>query len=63
VRIKDGESFRAHQLYIYNNPVKAGLAKVPEEYQHSSLYLRKLKAQGLKPGIESATDGTTEVVP
>jgi putative transposase len=63
VRIKDKESFRVHQLYIYNNPVKAGLASVPEEYQHGSLYLRRLKAQGLKPAIEAANVGTTKVVP
>ena len=63
VRIKDEESFRAHQLYIYNNPVKAGLASVPEEYPHGSLYLRRLKAQGLKPVVEAANGGTTKVVP
>jgi len=63
VRIKDEESFRAHQLYIYNNPVKAGLASVPEEYAHGSLYMRRLKAQGLKPAIETAHGGTTKVVP
>ena len=44
VRIKDEDSFHSHQLYIYNNPVKAGLASVPEEYAHGSLYLRRLKA-------------------
>ena len=63
VRIKDEESLRAHQLYIYNNPVKAGLASVPEEYPHGSLYLRRLKAQGLKPLVETANGGTTKVVP
>jgi putative transposase len=49
VRVRDEESFRTHQLYIYNNPVKAGMARVPEEYPHGSLYLRARKAQGLKP--------------
>jgi putative transposase len=63
VRIKDEESFCAHQLYIYNNPVKAGLASVPEEFAHGSLYLRKTKAQGLKPMIQTASIGTTKVVP
>jgi putative transposase len=53
VRIKDEESFRTHQLYIYNNPVKAGLASVPEEYSQGSLYLRSLKAQGLKPATQN----------
>jgi len=63
VRVRDEESFRAHQLYIYDNPVKAGLARAPEEYQHGSLYLRRRKAQGLKPAIGKMRDGTTEVVP
>jgi putative transposase len=63
VQVRDEVSFRTHQLYIYNNPVKAGLARAPEEYEHGSLYLRRRKAQGLKPAIGSAGDGTTEVVP
>ncbi len=49
VRIRDEESFRRHQLYIYNNPVRAGMARVPEDYPHSSLYLRNQKAKGLQP--------------
>ena len=52
VRVRDEAGFRAHQLYIYNNPVKAGLARAAEEYPHGSLYLRTIKAQGLKPGSE-----------
>jgi putative transposase len=63
VQIKDEESFAVHRLYIYNNPVKAGLVNAAEEYPHSSLYLRRLKAQGLKPGAQTARIGTTEVVP
>ena len=63
VQIKNDESLRAHQLYIYNNPVKAGLADTPDEYPHGSLYLRKLKARGLKPDRETAPIGTTKVVP
>lgn len=49
VRVKDEESFRAHQKYIYDNPVKAGMSRSPEEFPHCSLYLRRVKAQGLKP--------------
>ena len=49
VRVKDGESFFAHRSYIYDNPVKAGLVSCALDYPHGSLYLRKLKAQGLKP--------------
>jgi len=63
VQIRDEESFRKHQQYIYNNPVKSGMAKVPEEYPHCSLFLRRLKAQGLKPSSERANIGTTEVMP
>src|SRR5271166_6894529 len=39
------------------------LARLPEEYAHGSLYLRRSKAQGLKPAIETADGGTTKVVP
>ena len=63
VRVRHEESFRNHQLYIYNNPVKAAVARAPEEYTHCSLYLRKLKAQGLKPVSNGGLVGTTEVVP
>ncbi len=49
VQIRDDAAFRAHQTYIYNNPVKAGMARRAEEYPHGSLYLRKVKEQGLKP--------------
>lgn len=55
VQIKNEESFAEHRSYIYNNPVKAGLVNAAEEYTHSSLYLRRLKAQGLKPGLQTAT--------
>ena len=46
VRIADETSFAAHQQYIYNNPVRAGLASTPEEYRHSSAYFKKLKRTG-----------------
>ncbi len=52
-----------HRLYIHNNPVKAGSVNAAEEYTHSSLYLRRLEAQGLKPGTQTARIGATEVVP
>jgi putative transposase len=63
VRVRDEESFRKHQEYIYNNPVKAGMARTPDEYPHCSLYLRQLKAQGLKPDSIDLGTGTTKVVP
>jgi len=43
VRITSEASFLAHQEYIYNNPVKAGLAKSAEEYPYCSAYFKKLK--------------------
>jgi putative transposase len=52
VRVRDEESFAAHRLYIHNNPVKAGLVGVAEEYAHGSLFLRRLKAQGLTPEVK-----------
>ena len=64
VQVRDDAAFRTHQLYIYNNPVKAGMARTPEEYAHCSLFLRRLKQQGLKPSQFKATmNGPTEVVP
>jgi len=48
-QVRNQESFRSYQLYIYNNPMKAGMARTAEEFPHSSLYLRRRKAQGLKP--------------
>jgi len=43
VRILDRKSFLAHKKYIDENPVKAGLAKSPEEYPYCSAYFRKKK--------------------
>jgi putative transposase len=62
VRVKDEESYMAHRSYIYDNPVKAGMASSPDEYPYGSLYLRRLKAQGLKPALYPAI-GTTKVAP
>jgi len=63
VRVRDEESFRKHQQYIYNNPVNAGMARVAEEFPHCSLYLRMQKLQGLKPSSKEELVGTTLVVP
>src|SRR6476660_6627845 len=43
VRVRDRKSFLAHKKYIDENPVKAGLAKSPEEYPYCSAYFRKKK--------------------
>jgi putative transposase len=43
VRVTDKKSFAAHKEYIAENPVKAGLAVVAEDYPYSSAYLRKKK--------------------
>lgn len=43
VRITSRASFVKHREYIDQNPVKAGLAKTPEEYPYGSAYLKKQK--------------------
>ena len=63
VRIKDEESYESHRRYIYDNPVKARMVDAAEDYPYGSLYLRRLKTQGLKPSVKVRTSGTTEVVP
>jgi putative transposase len=63
VRITDEDNFRAHQEYIWKNPVKAGLARSAEEYPFSSAYFKKKKASGAKAQAIRALNGTTEVVP
>jgi putative transposase len=50
VRITDRESFLAYKRYIQENPVKAGLAKSPEEYPYCSLYLRRQKIKKVGRG-------------
>ena len=35
-RIRDGEDYRIHRLYIFNNPVKKGYCSKPEDYQWCS---------------------------
>ena len=64
VQVRDDAAFRGYELYIHNNPVKAGMARTAEEYPHCSLYLRRQKAQGLKHSpMEEVADGPTKVVP
>ena len=63
VRITDEASFAAHQEYIYNNPVRAGLANTPEEYPYGSAYLKTLKRSGAKAQITGASAGTSKLVP
>jgi putative transposase len=48
VRITDENSFAQHRQYIYDNPVKAGMASSPEEYPYSSAYFKELKRAGAK---------------
>jgi REP-associated tyrosine transposase len=44
VRILDRRNFLSHRSYIESNPVKAGLADLPEQYLYGSAFLRKQKA-------------------
>jgi putative transposase len=46
VRVLDQQSFRIHQEYIDNNPVKAGIASLPEEYPYGSACLKLRKRAG-----------------
>ena len=50
VRVTDEESFREHQAYIDNNPVKAGLVGSPLEYHGGSAYLKDLKRSASNRG-------------
>ena len=63
VRIADEQSFKQHQDYIDNNPVKAGLANLPEEYLAGSAHLKKRKRAGAEAQSSMLHGGTTEVVP
>ena len=48
-RVYEQESYAEFRSYINNNPVKAGLAKVAEEYPFARLICASKKPQGLKP--------------
>jgi putative transposase len=45
VRIVDEQSFRKHQDYTNNNPVRAGLANSPDEFAYGSTFLKKTEAR------------------
>jgi putative transposase len=54
VRITDETSFIRHRAYIKQNPIRAGLARVADEYPFGSAYLRKQKRTGAEaPRYES----------
>jgi hypothetical protein len=60
----DGEiSLARFRGYIAQNPVRAGLAAEPNEFPWCFEFLRRNKAQGLKPQNNQALCGPTEVVP
>jgi putative transposase len=61
VRIGDGQSFLQHREYIVQNPVKAGLVDIAEQYPYGYTYLARKKAQGLKPRSLLSGNGTTLV--
>jgi putative transposase len=48
VRIVDESSFESHRAYIDNNPVKSGLATVPEDYPFGTACLKQRKHAGAK---------------
>ena len=45
VQILTEESFLQHQIYIDENPVRAGLAHSADEYPYCSSYLKKTKRE------------------
>jgi putative transposase len=49
VRIADAQSFMQHREYIVQNPLKAGLVEIAEQYPYSYTCLAKKKAQLIKP--------------
>jgi putative transposase len=63
VRIVDDLSFKRHQDFIDNNPVKAGMADSPDEYRSGSAYLKKRKRAGAEARNSTQPGGTTEAVP
>jgi putative transposase len=54
VRIIDDLSLRQHRAYIDNNPVKAGLASVPEDYPYGTARLMMRKQSGAKAPLDGA---------
>jgi putative transposase len=63
VRINDERSFKQHHEYINNNPVKAGLTNLLDEYPFGSAYLKKRKHAGAEAQNSAGQSDTTEVVP
>jgi putative transposase len=63
VRVVDEQSFEQHREHIENNPVKAGLARAPEEFKFGSVYLKRRKRAGAEAQHSTPLIGTTEVVP
>jgi putative transposase len=56
-RVRDSLEYQKYKQYIWENPVKRGLAKTPEEYLFSSanpLYQADPVLQRLKPIASSA---------
>ena len=48
VRVEDRESLMRHREYIAQNPVRRGLASVPDEFPFCFNYLSRRKAAGAK---------------
>jgi putative transposase len=48
VRIVDESSLQQHRAYIDNNPLRAGLAGVPEDYPYGTAFLKQRKLAGAK---------------
>jgi putative transposase len=56
VRVVDEQSFQQHREYIENNPVKAGLVGLADEYPYGSLHLKKRKHAGAEARNQSGAE-------
>jgi len=53
VGVRDTESFQMHRQYIEQNPLRAGLARLPEEYPYCSAHLKLKKRTAAEKTAEN----------
>jgi putative transposase len=64
VRVDDMPSFLRSQVYIAENPVKAGFVDIPEQFPYCYTYFAKAKAAGAKARVDLAgQSGTAKAMP
>ena len=65
-RIRDAKDYAEHVLYIRQNPVRARLREIAEEFPHSSAHVGfelDSAPQGLKPESSTTLGGAAEAAP